>query len=276
MTAASSSFRAKAAISFRLYVELDKLDVGERVANRNITSDDLIAKARRILKPHTLDVKEIAWWSVYEIGQRLCDKFDDVPEEEIATRLPRVFIAGDACHTHSPKAGQGMNVSMQDGFNLGWKLASVLRKRCAPQPPAHLLGGTSGDRQGTDRLRSRMGRDPRIASGATRARTRRNPETISSGTGATPPERRPATVRRSSPAKPTHQHLAKGLTIGMRFHSAPVIRLADAKPVHLGHVVKADGRWRIFAFAGRGDPAAANSGIRALCDFLARGASSRP
>ena len=40
---------------------------------------------------------------------------------------PRVFIAGDACHTHSPKAGQGMNVSMQDGFNLGWKLAAVLR-----------------------------------------------------------------------------------------------------------------------------------------------------
>ena len=74
-------------------------------------------------------MKEIAWWSVYEIGQRLTDKFDDVPEAEIATRLPRVFIAGDACHTHSPKAGQGMNVSMQDAFNLGWKLASVLRKR---------------------------------------------------------------------------------------------------------------------------------------------------
>ena len=66
----------------------------------------------------------------------------------------------------------------------------------------------------------------------------------------------------------THQHLAEGLSIGMRFHSAPVIRLADAKPVHLGHVVKADGRWRIFAFAGAEDPAASNSGIRALCGFL--------
>jgi phenol 2-monooxygenase len=108
-----------------------------------ITADDLIAAARRILKPHTLDVKEVAWWSVYEIGQRLCDKFDDVPQEDVAKRLPRVFIAGDACHTHSPKAGQGMNVSMQDGFNLGWKLASVLRKRCAP----HLLHTYSAERQ---------------------------------------------------------------------------------------------------------------------------------
>ena len=117
---------------FRLYVELAKLEIGERVASRNITVDELIAKARRIFHPYTLDVKEVPWWSVYEIGQRLTDKFDDVPQEQVATRLPSVFIAGDACHTHSPKAGQGMNVSMQDAFNLGWKLAAVLRKRCPP------------------------------------------------------------------------------------------------------------------------------------------------
>jgi phenol 2-monooxygenase (NADPH) len=61
----------------------------------------------------------------------------------------------------------------------------------------------------------------------------------------------------------------------MRFHSAPVIRLTDAKPVHLGHVVKADGRWRIFAFAGAKDLAAAKSRIRDLCDFPA-GAGESP
>ena len=67
---------------FRLYIELDKLDVGERVSNVNITADDLIATARRIFNPYSLDVKEIAWWSVYEIGQRLCDKFDDVADND--------------------------------------------------------------------------------------------------------------------------------------------------------------------------------------------------
>src|SRR5258708_10507632 len=56
----------------RLYIEMDTLDVGERVTNSNITADDLIAAALRILQPHTLEVKEIAWWSVCEIGQRLC------------------------------------------------------------------------------------------------------------------------------------------------------------------------------------------------------------
>jgi phenol 2-monooxygenase len=255
---------------FRIYVELDKLDVGERVSDRSITADDIVAQARRILRPHTLDVKEIAWWSVYEIGQRLCDKFDDVPEEAIDERLPRVFIAGDACHTHSPKAGQGMNVSMQDGFNLGWKLASVLRKRCAP----HLLHTYSAERQAVakelidfDRewaalMASSKGFDP--------AETQRYFVQHGRYTAGTATRYRPALLT----GEPTHQHLAEGLTIGMRFHSAPVIRVADAKPVQLGHVVKADGRWRIFAFAGAGEAAAPNSPIRALCEFLAQARES--
>ncbi len=255
---------------FRLYIELDKLGVDERVSDRNITADDLIAKARRILSPHTLEVKEIPWWSVYEIGQRLCDKFDDVPEEQVRQRLPRVFIAGDACHTHSPKAGQGMNVSMQDGFNLGWKLASVLRKRCAP----HLLHTYSAERQAIaaelidfDRewaalMASSKGFDP--------AETQRYFVQHGRYTAGTATRYQPALLT----GEATHQHLAKGLTIGMRFHSAPVIRVTDAKPVHLGHVVKADGRFRIFAFAGAGDTGTSSSRIRALCEFLAEAAES--
>jgi len=117
----------------RLYVELDQLGETERVSGRNISAEQLIAAAQRILHPYTLDVKEVAWWYVYEIGQRLCDKFDDVPEEEMGQRLPRAFIAGDACHTHSLKAGQGMNVSMRDTFNLGWKLAAVLQGQSEPE-----------------------------------------------------------------------------------------------------------------------------------------------
>src|SRR4051812_30730800 len=74
-----------------------------------------------------------AFISIYEIGQRLCDRFDDISNASVTGVHPRVFIAGDACHTHSPKAGQGMNVSMQDAFNLGWKLPAVLRGLAAPE-----------------------------------------------------------------------------------------------------------------------------------------------
>ena len=75
-------------------------------------------------------------------------------------------------------------------------------------------------------------------------------------------------------APPTHQHLATGFPLGMRFHSAPVIRLADAKPIQLGHTVKADGRWRLFLFADAGDPAAPASRLRSTCTFLAEAPAS--
>jgi phenol 2-monooxygenase len=258
----------------RLYVELTNLDAGERVANRNITSDDLIAKARRILHPHTLEVKEVAWWSVYEIGQRLTDKFDDVPADELPSRLPRVFIAGDACHTHSPKAGQGMNVSMQDAFNLGWKLAAVLRGRSAPRllhsysaerqavakelidfdrEWAEILASAKGDNKAADaaQMQNYFVRHGRYTAGTA---TRYHPSILT--------------------ARADHQDLAKGFVIGTRFHSAPVVRLSDAKPVHLGHVAKADGRFRLFIFAGSGDPAAESSPLRSLCDFLSNNPQS--
>ncbi|MEH2484944.1 FAD-binding monooxygenase [Bradyrhizobium sp. AZCC 2230] len=257
----------------RLYVELAKLDVGERVANRNITADEVIAKAQRILAPHKLDVKEIAWWSVYEIGQRLTDKFDDVPEAEIDTRLPRIFIAGDACHTHSPKAGQGMNVSMQDAFNLGWKLAAVLRNQSAPS----LLHSYSAERQAVakelidfDREWAGILASAAKAGGADAARTQDYFVRHGRYTAGTATHYTPSILTGAA----SHQHLAQGLVIGTRFHSAPVIRLGDAKPVHLGHAAQADGRFRIYAFSGAEDPAAAGSAVRALCNFLAEARES--
>ncbi|WP_439496320.1 FAD-binding monooxygenase [Bosea sp. (in: a-proteobacteria)] len=256
----------------RIYVELDKLNDNERVASRELGVEHLIAAAQRILHPYKLEVRDVAWWSVYEIGQRLCDTFDDVPEGSEGQRHPRVFIAGDACHTHSPKAGQGMNVSMQDSFNLGWKLAAVLQGRCAPE----LLHSYSSERQAIARELIDFDREwAKMLSAPLKS--------SADGEGVDPKEVQAYFVRhgrytagtatRYTPSRltgePTHQHLAKGLPIGTRFHSAPVIRLADAKPVHLGHVVQADGRWRLLAFADRANPAEPSSRLRALCDFLA-------
>ncbi|MCV0397634.1 MAG: FAD-binding monooxygenase [Rhizobiaceae bacterium] len=257
----------------RIYVELDELKDNERVASRNITVDHLIAATQRILKPYRFEVKEVAWWSVYEIGQRLCDRFDDGDGD----RPPRVFIAGDACHTHSPKAGQGMNVSMQDSFNLGWKLAAVLRGRGKRE----LLASYSAERQAVAKELIEFDREwARLVS----APLKTSPD----GDGVDPAEVQRYFVRhgrytagtatRYAPSaiigKPTHQHLATGFAIGTRFHSAPVIRLADARPMHLGHVAEADGRWRVIAFANAHDPAAPGSGIARLCHFLAEDEAS--
>jgi phenol 2-monooxygenase len=70
------------------------------------------------------------------------------------------------------------------------------------------------------------------------------------------------------------QHLAEGFEIGTRFHSAPVVRLADAKPMELGHTIAADTRWRLFAFGPARDPWAGTSEITALCEFLANAPAS--
>lgn len=261
----------------RLYIELDKLAADERVASKNITVDRLIAAAQRILHPYTLDVKEVAWWSVYEIGQRLTDKFDDVPAGHEATRLPRVFIAGDACHTHSPKAGQGMNVSMQDTFNLGWKLAAVLRGLASPA----LLHTYSTERQVIAKeLIDFDGTFARMFS----ARPKTSPDDAE---GIDPAEFQryfvqqgrftAGTATRYTPSSLTgdgaHQALAAGFPVGMRFHSAPVVRLADAKPMHLGHAAEADGRWRLYLFAGA-DGLAPGSRLADLCDWLETDAAS--
>jgi phenol 2-monooxygenase/3-hydroxybenzoate 4-monooxygenase len=262
----------------RLYVEMDKLGEEERVASRGITLEQLIAAAQRILHPYALDVKEVPWWSVYEIGQRICDKYDDVPAGSASTRLPRVFIAGDACHTHSPKAGQGMNFSMQDTFNLGWKLAAVLRGQCAPE----LLHTYSAERQPAaqdlidfDREWAKMFSDrAKLGDGSGEGVDPKAFQTyferharFTAGMGT---HYRPSVIC----GEATHQHLAGGFVIGTRFHSAPVLRVADARPVQLGHAGKADGRWRLYAFAGADDHVDEQAGVRALCRFLETSADS--
>lgn len=232
----------------RLYIELDKLNPNERVADRAITADHLIAAAKRILAPHTLDVKEIAWWSVYEIGQRISDRFADKAPGDSP---PRVFIAGDACHTHSPKAGQGMNVSMADAFNLGWKLQSVINGHAG----ADLLHSYSAERQAI--AQELIDFDKEFA--AMFAAGKNNSAEFQSYfqkhgryTAGVATRYGPSIIR----GPDTYQHLATGLKIGTRLHSAPVIRWADARPLQLGHTLHADGQWRLVIFAGQDSAAA--------------------
>lgn len=235
----------------RLYIEIDKLNAGERVRDRNIGIEQLIAAAQRILAPYTFDVAEVAWWSVYEIGQRITDKFDDVPADAEDSRLPHIFICGDACHTHSPKAGQGMNVSMGDAFNLGWKLVSVLRGDAKPDR----LHSYSGERQPVAQDLIDFDREwSKIMS--------QRPDTARSDDGETPKFQQYFITHGRYTAgmsvvypqsdligSKEWQDLAKGFDIGARFHSAPVVRLADVKVEEIGHTVQADARWHLYVFA---------------------------
>ncbi|MCU1632355.1 MAG: phenol 2-monooxygenase [Micrococcaceae bacterium] len=256
---------------FRMYVDLGETSPDDDGAVRRTTIDQIIAKANAILSPYTLDVRNVAWHSVYEVGHRLTDRFDDVLPEQVGTRTPRVFITGDACHTHSAKAGQGMNVSMQDGFNLGWKLGHVLEGRS----PEELLATYSAERQVVAKNLIEFDKEWSTLMA-------RRPEEF-----ASPSELEDFYVRTAEfpagfmtqyqpsilVAEAQHQKLATGFPIGKRFKSAPVVRVCDGVPVHLGHHATADGRWRIYVFADRAEPGAA-SGVADLARWIGSAADS--
>lgn len=266
----------------RLYVDLGELDPSAPRARSRFTIDAIVETAQRIFHPYRLDVKEIAWWSVYEVGQRIAERFDDVSAGEREPRIPRVFIAGDASHTHSAKAGQGMNVSIQDGFNLGWKLAAVLQGRS----PAHLL--TTYDHERREVAQSLIDFDLKWSAAMASRPADKEDSADSAAPGMSSNERQRlysesarftsgfATVYppTSITGSGDHEDLARGFPVGERFHSASVIRLADSKPVELGHQAQADGRWRIYLFADASDPRGTDSAASRLCEFLAESSDS--
>jgi phenol 2-monooxygenase len=236
---------------FRMYVDLGEVPANDNGAVRETTIEQIIAKANQILSPYSLDVKNVAWHSVYEVAHRLTDKFDDVPVAAAVAhddpRIPRVFIAGDACHTHSAKAGQGMNVSMQDGFNIAWKLGHVLDGRA----PESLLASYSAERQviaknliDFDKQWSALMAAKQEEFDDPAELERFYVKTFEFPAGFMT-QYEPSLI--IGPG--THQALAEGFPIGKRFKSAPVVRVCDGNPMQLGHHARADGRWRIYVFA---------------------------
>ena len=256
---------------FRMYVDLGEIAPSGEGAVRSTTIDQIVAKANEIMHPYRLDVRNVAWHSVYEVGHRLTDRFDDVPLESAGSRTPRVFIAGDACHTHSAKAGQGMNVSMQDGFNLGWKLAHVLEGRS----PESLLATYSAERQVV--AKDLIAFDKQWSTlMAARPDELDDPSELEEFYVRTA-EFPAGFMTQYAPSLliggPEHQGLAPGFPIGKRFKSAEVTRVCDANPVHLGHHAKADGRWRIYVFAD-GPAAGEPSEAASVADWLAHAPES--
>ena len=231
----------------RMYIDLGEVAADDEHRVRKTPIEEIIRRANAILHPYSIDVKQVAWHSVYEVGHRVTDGFDDVIDD--SGRTPRVFLTGDACHTHSAKAGQGMNVSMQDGFNLGWKLGSVLTERS----PESLLATYGAERRPVaqqlidfDReWSSLMARKPEEIT---------DPNDLATYYLATAefPSGFMTQYQESTIIGPdARQALAAGYPLGKRFKSAEVVRVADGNVVHLGHHARADGRWRVYAFGDR-------------------------
>ncbi|KAI9741542.1 MAG: hypothetical protein M1818_004348 [Claussenomyces sp. TS43310] len=107
----------------RFYIELHP-GTTQPLPGEIANQEFVMQRAKEIMAPFKVKWETVEWFSVYRVGQRVASSFTS-PDQ-------KVFITGDAAHTHSPKAAQGMNVSMHDSFNLGWKMALSARGLALP------------------------------------------------------------------------------------------------------------------------------------------------
>ncbi|KAJ3275664.1 hypothetical protein HDV01_007667 [Terramyces sp. JEL0728] len=68
-----------------------------------------------------IEIEKMIWNSHFRVNQRLAAAYSD---------NKRVYLAGDACHSHTPLGGQGLNFGIQDAVNLGWKMSLVIKEQC--------------------------------------------------------------------------------------------------------------------------------------------------
>lgn len=223
--------------------------------------------AQKTLAPYKLDYEYCDWWTAYQIGQRVGSNF---------SKNERVFLAGDAVHTHSPKAGQGMNVSMQDTFNLCWKISSVLngvsersilktyqseRRRIAQDLIAfdhkfsRLFSGRPAkdvmDEAGIsmDEFKSAFEKGNMFASGVA-VDYGSSIIVAKAGNAAEQGDGTDVGLKSDTLRVVGKQELATQIKLGMRMPSFKVLNQADARPWHFQEILRSNGKWRIVVFAG--------------------------
>ncbi len=249
----------------RVYVDMGMVPEGDNGKIRETPVERVIEKANEIYHPYSIDVKNVAWNSIYEVGHRLVDGFDECDHADEDAQ-PHVFLTGDACHTHSAKAGQGMNVSIQDGFNIAWKLGQVL----SGIAPESLLRTYHGERQPAAANLIRFDKEWSTLM-ATPVEQLENPTAVEDYYVAA--EEFAAGFQTEYPENlitgdTSHQDLAAGYPVGRRFKSFPAMRRSDANEKQIGHAHYADGRYRIYVFADAEHPASGSSKVRALAEHM--------
>ncbi|KAI2791487.1 hypothetical protein POX_c04348 [Penicillium oxalicum] len=242
----------------RFYVQLPP-GTEQRFKAKNDASE-FVNVVKKALRPYKFDASSIEWSTVYSVGQRLCTTY---------SLYNRVFLAGDALHTHSPKAGQGMNVSIQDTYNLGWKLAYVIKGKAK----ASILRTYQGERLPI--AKRLLDFDKRMVEGirekahasctkcslpanGTFEDTLREENTSASGlTVCYKPSClitkawKSRNCSQGIPLLPySRTKLATNIVVGARFPNAQVLFQCDSRPCNLQQVLRSTGEWHMIVFGG--------------------------
>lgn len=255
--------------------------------NADLVQAAIMRRAAQILLPYRIRWRRVEWFGQYRVSQRVASRFASPMPRDAATTTatttattssssspspsstPRVFIAGDAAHTHSPKAAQGMNTALHDSWNLAWKLNLAVRGLCRP---AALLGSYEAERRKIARdlvafdfeHANEMSRgDP----AALADNFRRNVRFIS-GVGVEYGENELNTAGGLPPAAAAAGDAA-GARPGCTLPPGKVSRYIDANPVDVQLDVPVLGQFRVYMFVPDVASRRGTAFLRALCAGIA-------
>jgi len=259
----------------RLYIQIASSTDSDWNPRKTATEEQVQQRAQTILKPYTITWDRVEWYSVYPIGQGIAERY---------TLDERVFMGGDVCHTHSPKAGQGMNTAFLDAVNLAWKIHHVEsgfasrsllstyeseRKLVAENllnfdakyaklfsariPSAGEVAGASSNEPQENEFVKTFKASCEFTSGYGVAY---NPNTINWG-----PEHPAQHPQFLAYEKGTTQRPGRILT------PATVTRIVDANIVHLEQEIPLNGSYRLYLFAG--EPSKTATAIKDLATHIA-------
>lgn len=255
----------------RLYIQIASSTDKDWNPRKTATAEEVQETAKKILKPYTIEWERVEWYSVYPIGQGIAERY---------TLDERVFMGGDCCHTHSPKAGQGMNTAFHDAVNMAWKIHHVesgLADRSILKTYESERKAIAEDLLNFDAKYAKLfsTRQPSAGEVANASQTTDDSENefvnmfkssceFTSGYGiAYKPN-----IFNWSDTHPAQSPLfnPKGNTCrpGRVLQASTVTRVVDAYVVHLEQEIPLNGAFRIYIFGGN-----QNKTAKALSDFAA-------
>ncbi|RAQ53028.1 FAD binding domain protein [Aspergillus flavus] len=247
----------------RFYIQIDAVNpnAASGLARRDLKVEDLLDAARAIMFPYTMEAAECAWWSAYRVGQRVANEF---------ARHDRIFLAGDSVHTHSPKAGQGMNTSIQDvskAYNIGWKLRACAEHHCGRE----ILATYEGERKPVAEALINFDRDylkhfakQHASNHAEFLDAYLKGQRFTTGIGI----RYPPSLLISEDVDVRSLH--GGLVPGLRLPDFQVVNQSDGVPIRIHQRLRADGKFRIVVFPGDVSQEHAMSRLNQFGAWLAR------
>ncbi|SGZ32377.1 BQ5605_C040g11865 [Microbotryum silenes-dioicae] len=273
----------------RLYVQLQEEGTGKHYDRTAATEDICKARAAKIFQPYKIEWGRTDWFSVYQIGQRIASAY---------TLDERIFLGGDATHTHSPKAGQGMNISLLDMYSLSWRV-NLVEKGMADRKillPTYEIErrGIAEELLAFDRAYATLfsGKSPKsdqLTADATKAKAKgavdaelfietfKKNAFFTSGCGAVYGSN---SILNALPDSPLVQNYAKKgvfnpegteLIAGRRLLPGKLTRAVDANQVRIQQEVKMNGAFRVIVMAGQYE--ASKASLKAFDEFLSSSSS---